>query len=134
MMKTPENSKRLPHNYQLVYDVVRSQPPGAHAAAGDIFARAKAVKATLGYSTVYRALNRLCELGFVHEVHVPGMNGALYEEAKSSHAHFVCRACGRIDDVDCDAPLGAIRSLIEDRAGAVDGITLTVHGLCADCR
>ncbi len=62
-MKTSDHSKRLPANYQLVYDVVRAQAPGVHAPAGDIFSRAKALKATLGYSTVYRALDRLCRHG-----------------------------------------------------------------------
>ncbi len=100
----PPTPKRLPANYQLVYDVVRAQEPGLHAPAGDIFTRAKALKASLGYSTVYRALDRLCQMGLVLELHLPGMNAALYEQARSGHAHFVCRSCGRIEDVDCDVP------------------------------
>ena len=133
-MKTSDHSKRLPANYQLVYDVVRSQAPGVHAPAGDIFARAKALKSTLGYSTVYRALDRLCGMGLVLELHLPGMSAALYEQARSGHAHFVCRACGRIEDVDCDVPSDAIHSFVKGRAGEVEEIILTVHGRCVACR
>ncbi len=133
-MTTPHSTRRLPANHQLVYDVVRAQEPGLHAPAGDIFARAKALKATLGYSTVYRALDRLCRMGLVLELHVPGMNAALYEQARAGHAHFVCRACGRIEDVDCDLPSDAIHSVVRARDGEVEEITLTVHGRCTACR
>lgn len=133
-MTTTVQPRRLPANYQLVYDVVRAQEPGLHAPAGDIFARAKASKATLGYSTVYRALDRLCRMGLVLELHVPGMTAALYEQARSEHAHFVCRVCGRIEDVDCDLPANAINAAVRDRAGTVEEIILTVHGRCSACR
>ena len=133
-MKTQANSKRLPANYQLVYEVVRTQAPGLHAAAGDIFTRAKRLKPTLGYSTVYRALDRLCRMGLVLELHVPGMNGALYEQARAGHAHFVCRSCGGIEDVDCEMPTAAIHSAVQGRDGEVEEIILTVHGRCVTCR
>ena len=133
-MTMPDHPKRLPANYQLVYGVVRAQEPGVHAPAGDFFMRAKALKPSLGYSTVYRALARLCAMGLVLELHLPGMNGALYEEARPGHAHFVCRACGRIEDVDCDLPSEAIHSSVRAREGEVEEIILTVHGRCAACR
>ena len=133
-MTTPQSTRRLPANHQLVYDVVRAQEPGLHAPAGDIYARAKALKATLGYSTVYRALDRLCRMGLVLELHVPGLNAALYEQARAGHAHFVCRSCGRIEDIDCDLPSDTIRSVVRARDGEVDEITLTVHGRCTACR
>lgn len=129
-----DRPKRLPANYQLVYDVVRTQKPGFHAAAGEVFARARKLKAGLGYSTVYRALGRLRDLGLILEVHVPGMNAALYEIARPGHAHFVCRVCGALDDIDCEAPAGAIRALVTAHGSEVDDITLTVHGRCARCR
>ena len=133
-MTTPKPSKRLPANHQLIYDVVRAQEPGLHAPAADIFARARALKASLGYSTVYRALDRLRRMGLVLELHLPGMSAALYEQARSGHAHFVCRACGRIEDVDCDVPSDAIHSFVRGRDGEVEEIILTVHGRCTSCR
>ncbi len=133
-MKTSDHPRRLPTNYQLVYDVVRGLEPGLHAPAADIYTRAKALKASLGYSTVYRALDRLCQMGLVLELHLPGMNAALYEQARSGHAHFVCRACGRIEDVDCDVPAEAIHSFVRSRDGDVEEIILTVHGRCTACR
>ena len=65
---------------------------------------------------------------------MPGQSAALYEPARSGHAHFVCRACGRIEDVDCDVPADAIQAAVRGRDGDVHEITLTVHGHCATCR
>ena len=134
MMTDLHRPARLPTNYQLVFDVVRGQEPGVHAAAVDVFSRAKLRKPSLGYSTVYRALNRLCELGLILEVHVPGLNAALYEPARDDHAHFVCRSCGAIEDIDCELPLRAIAASVAERDGEVDGVALTIHGRCTACR
>ncbi len=73
-------------------------------------------------------------MGLVLELHLPGMSAALYEQARSGHAHFVCRACGRIEDVDCDVPADAIHSFVKGRDGEVEEIILTVHGRCMACR
>ena len=127
------STARLPPNYRIVYDVVRAQAPGAHASAADIFLRAKTIKASLGFSTIYRALGRLCGLGLVLELHVPGHGAVLYEPARGSHAHFVCAGCGRIEDVECAVPDRAIRAAVGTRGGVVDGIVLTVNGRCAAC-
>ena len=131
---TSDRPRRLPSNYRLVYDVIGTLDPGIHAPAGEIVARARKRKAGLGYSTVYRALGRLRELGLILEVHVPGLNGALYELARPGHAHFVCRACGAIEDIDCEAPAEAIRALVAAQGSEVDDITLTIHGRCSGCR
>ena len=125
---------RLPSNYRLVYDVVQELRPGQHLAAGDIFARAKALKPSLGYSTVYRALDRLCRLKLVLALHVPELNGALYERAGADHSHFVCRACGTVEDVACDLPMAAIGACVAAFDGEIDDVALTIHGRCAACR
>ena len=133
MTSEPGAAARLPSNYRLVYEVVRSQERGVHASAADIFSRARAMKGSLGYSTIYRALSRLCGLGLVLEVHVPGLGAALYEPARPSHAHFVCGGCGRIEDVDCAVPSRDIREIVGSRGGRVDEVVLTVNGRCSAC-
>lgn len=102
--------------------------------ASEVFARARKLKPGLGHSTVYRALDRLCELGLILEVHVPGMNAALYESARSNHAHFLCRGCGALEDMEFDVPADEIGSSVAARGGEVNEISLMVHGRCAACR
>lgn len=132
-MTTHTQLKRLPPNYQIVYDVVRSQDPGIHAPVGDIFAAAKRQKPGLGYSTVYRALDRLRELGLILQLHVPGTNAAVYEPARAGHAHFVCIQCGALEDIDCDLANNEVALAVRARKAEIDEITMTVHGRCQAC-
>jgi Fur family ferric uptake transcriptional regulator len=132
-MQTPGRTRKLPRNYQVVFDVVCAQAPGQHAAAGDIYAAARRLQPSIGHSTVYRALDRLRDHGLVHEVRVPGTASALYERARHGHAHFLCTGCGRVEDIDYHIPESDIASLNSSRAIAIADVSLTFNGLCEAC-
>ena len=133
MCETCFRSKKLPRNYQLVFDVVASLSVGQHAAAGEVYEAARRRQPGLGYSTVYRALNRLTQLGMVLEVSVPGQSGALYEPSRGSHAHFSCQDCGRIVDVDYAMPTSEV-ALVAQRAGLqIADASVTFVGRCDAC-
>ena len=127
-------ARKLPPNYQVVFDVVNALDKGEHAAAGDIYATARQLRAGIGYSTVYRALDRLRDLGLVHEVRVPGSSSALYEAARGMHAHFRCQSCGRIGDIDYTLPPSEIAGVAESNRIAIGEVVVTFNGVCAGCR
>ena len=79
-------SARLPRNYRAVYAVLCDLGLGEHAGAGEIYVAARKRQPTIGYSTVYRALERLTTLGLITEVRVPGAQSILYEPVRAAHA------------------------------------------------
>ncbi len=125
---------RLPPNHRIVLEIVREQGRGRHATTGDIFSEARRRKPRIGYSTVYRALERLRELGLVSEVRIPGAASALYEPVGDSHVHFVCNACGRVDDIDHAPSLAAFAELAKSRGIDITGVSLNLDGLCPECK
>lgn len=125
---------RLPQNHRLVYDVVCEQTPGTHATTRDIFAAVARRRPGIGYSTIYRALDRLCALGLVAEVRVPGGASAVYEPARTNHAHFLCTDCGRVDDVDYALAPTELDALAAARGIEISEAMLTLRGTCAHCR
>lgn len=125
--------KKLPRNYQVVYDVVSALPKGEHAAAGDIYAASQRMRPGIGYSTVYRALERLRDLSLVLEVRVPGSSSALYEVSSADHAHFRCNVCARIEDVDYAVPAADMMQVAGSHHIAIDGVSVTFNGICAAC-
>ena len=133
-MQTAKPPARLPKNYQIVHDVVSAQAPGRHAAAYEIHAEAKRRQPTIGYSTVYRALDRLRDEGLVQEVRVPGTASALYEPSRHGHAHFLCTGCGRVEDIDYAVPAADLSRLAAAHDVAIAAVSLTFNGLCPRCR
>ena len=126
--------KKLPRNYRLVYDVVSAMPEGRHASAAEVHSASRSKQAGIGYSTVYRALDRLRELGLVLEVRVPGSPSALYEAARAGHAHFRCDACGRIDDIAYTLPSDEIARVRASAEIDISDAVVTFNGLCRACR
>lgn len=125
---------KLPKNYQIVHDVVQRLGAGTHATTGRIYEEARRVQPRIGHSTVYRALDRLEELGLVLELRVPGAASALYEPVRAHHAHIICTGCGRVDDIDHAPSPGQFAEVARGRDFEVREVSLTLHGLCGACR
>ncbi len=89
----------------------------------------------VGTATVYRALERLDELGLVQRLDV-GDGPALYEPADPSgehHHHLVCDSCRRVSPFEDHG----LERAIEAASGRLDfrvaGHDLVLRGTCRDC-
>jgi Fe2+ or Zn2+ uptake regulation protein len=125
---------RLPKNHRLVSEVVREHGHGRHLTTADVHALAKRRKPTIGFTTVYRALNRLSELGLVSEVRVPNAATTYYETPGDPHAHFHCDGCGRIDDLDYRLSNAVVARIARAHGIEVSEALVTLSGRCSACR
>ncbi len=123
----------LPKNYRLVYDVVYESGLGKHLSVSEIFARTTAQRPGTGFSTVYRALSRLRDLGLIAEIVVPGSDSATYEPLGDDHAHFHCRTCGRIEDVAFAVPPATLAALSATTGFGIESGVVTFEGACGAC-
>jgi Fe2+ or Zn2+ uptake regulation protein len=103
-----------------------------HATADEI--RRAVAEALPGTSapTVYAVLDLLVELGLARRIDT-GMGAALYDGRTSPHQHVVCRACGRVDDLDVELDTAALMEAAANRGFAPEGAETVISGLCADC-
>ena len=124
---------KLPKNYELIYEIVQASGIGRHLTPSDIFAKAHKRRPGIGFSTVYRGLERLCELGLVSELHVPGVGAATYEPSGPRHAHFRCSACGGIEDVAYAIPPRTLKTLALQHGFKIATERVTFEGRCAAC-
>jgi len=82
-------------------------------------------------ATVYNTLNWLKGAGLVREVFEAGT--VRYDPNTSDHHHFVCRACGKVEDIECDL-IGKLQICTLPGNPIVENYEVTVRGVCSDCR
>ncbi len=82
-------------------------------------------------ATVYNTLNWLKEEGMVKEVFEAGT--VRFDPNTGNHHHFVCRKCGKVEDVDCDL-IGAMKVCSLPGHQKVEFFEVTLRGLCAGCQ
>ena len=126
-------ARALPKNYQLIYDIVEASGIGRHLTPAQIYTKALKRRPGIGFSTVYRGLERLRDLGFVSELRVPGVEAATYEPSGPRHAHFRCSECGEIEDVAYAIPPRTLKALALEHGFTIDSERVTFEGRCADC-
>ncbi|MER3427894.1 MAG: transcriptional repressor [Pyrinomonas sp.] len=82
-------------------------------------------------ATVYNTLHALREAGLVQEIYVRG-GVTRYDIRLEPHHHFVCRRCGRLEDISAVVVQVEAPDLFAERT--VESFDVVVHGLCAACR
>ena len=121
---------------RLILEVLESYTD--HPTAEEIYLRAQESDASLHLSTVYRTLRWLEEEGYVsprwfdnerrQERFDMGLGGS------HDHHHFRCRVCNQIVEF-CEPLIEQIKSAYEaQNGGCVESATLTLYGVCANCR
>lgn len=122
MKRSNFSSKR-----ELIYSALCSTK--THPGAKWIYEQLKADNPDLSLGTVYRNIALFKEKGLA----IPVAN-ILGEERLDGdtfpHAHFVCRACGKIQDAQM--PLLTVRDTPCEFS--IQSTAVTYFGLCADCK
>ena len=120
--------RRHTNQRQWVLDTLKAE---GHLSALDIYNRVRADHPDISVATVYRNLGILTESG---QVQIVGHSSQkeIYDARTDSHAHFVCRSCGQIFDLEGIGPSDAVKNL-EASGHRVSEQRLTLYGLCRDC-
>ncbi|MBQ4094357.1 MAG: transcriptional repressor [Oscillospiraceae bacterium] len=125
-----EKKLRYSQQREAVYNYLRSTCE--HPSAEMVYDALKGEMPALSLATVYRNLKLLEELGLVRRV-TSYAGSERYDACCGDHIHFLCRGCGRVEDVK-SADAEGIRAAVTLPAGCTaDKMDLTVTGLCSIC-
>lgn len=103
--------------------------------AAQIHQRLRRAGTRVSLSTVYRTLERLRNRGDITaRADAEGETTYMLCEPERHHHHAICRACGRVEDVDCAATDQFADSLHALHGFALDGHAMEFFGTCRDCR
>ncbi|HOG01144.1 MAG: Zinc-specific metallo-regulatory protein [Firmicutes bacterium ADurb.Bin248] len=95
--------------------------------------REKGVAANL--STVYRAIEALCEKGLAAKLSIPGDPRAFFEFSRAAHRHYlICLGCREIRSLERCPLAGYEKALEQETDYRISGHKLVVYGYCPACR
>ena len=114
--------------------VLRAVSERPHSSTDDIVDAVLTEIGAISRQAVYDALGVLTDNGLLRRIQ-PARSPARYEDrVGDNHHHLICRACGRMVDVDC--AVGDIPCLTAADASGyeIDEAEVTYWGLCPDCQ
>src|SRR3954462_3025708 len=114
----------------VLYRVLREL--GRHAHAEEIARVSSERLPGLSLPTVYATLELFEGLGLVRRVDAGGP-AALFDPRTDPHAHFACRRCGTVSDVDAEVDAAAAEAVARASGADPDYVGVVLRGLCADC-
>lgn len=105
-----------------------------HASAEDIFRRVTIHRRDVDLSTIYRTLERLCDLRIISETDL-GRGCTEYElVTEQPHHHLVCRCCHQIVDLDHDYLASLAKAIRRDTGFEPIVDHFAIFGLCPSCQ
>lgn len=104
----------------------------SHATADEIYGEIIKEHPNISRGTVYRNLQRLCEMGEIRKREIP--DGAdRFDHLCHDHYHVRCIKCGRVFDVDMEY-IPDFEKAVSDTHGFVfTGHDIIFKGICPEC-
>jgi Fe2+ or Zn2+ uptake regulation protein len=105
-----------------------------HASADDLYHLAQKRDPRLNLSTVYRTLNKLKEVGLVHELHLDQEYRHYELATKGAHHHLICQGCGKILEIRCFLVDEMLSHIEAEHDFKVTESQMEFVGYCVDCQ
>ena len=126
---------RITDQRQKILQVLRAVPEGEHLSAEDVHETLTASGEKIGFSTIYRALHLLVDLGVLRELHL-SEDRKFYEFCNpliGAHHHLVCAECGTVTEFEDSAILSLGSKEALHHGFSLLDCQFTVYGLCPEC-
>ena len=97
---------------------------------------AEAVRDEIGaisLQSVYDALNVLVAEKLLRRIQPAGSAARYEDRVGDNHHHLICRACGRVVDVECATGKAPCLKASDDQGYEIDEAEVAYWGRCPDC-
>ncbi|MEK6635841.1 MAG: transcriptional repressor [Planctomycetota bacterium] len=104
----------------------------SHPSAEEVFKWVKKIYPTVSFTTIYKTLETLRDLGEVQEL-IIDEDRKHYDPNTDIHHHIICSNCKKILDIfeDFSQHVKMPDTLKKDYT--VSGFQISFHGICKDC-
>lgn len=114
-----------------VLRAVSSQP---HLTAEDAVEIVRADIGVISRRAVYDAVGVLADMGLLRRIQPAGSAARYEDRVGDNHHHLICRACGRMVDIDCAVGTTPCLTAADDAGYEIDEAEVIYWGRCPACR
>lgn len=105
-----------------------------YLSASDVYKLLRKAGGKASLSTVYRTLEHLQASGQASaRTDAGGEATYVYCEPSEHHHHAICRVCGRVQDIACEAIEHLAHDLLQHHKFALDDHAMEFYGRCSAC-
>lgn len=123
-MITNKKDSRQTKQKELIRNLVLKQLD--HPTAEQVYVEARKALPKISLGTVYRNLEMLKNNGELIEVKLEEVP-TIYDKTTKDHAHFVCKKCKRVEDIEMKIDTSKIKG------SQVLTVNSYAVGICSDC-
>jgi Fur family ferric uptake transcriptional regulator len=113
--------------------VLRMVSERPHSTADDIYNVVRAEIGAISRQAVYDTLATLGGKGLLRRIQPAGSPARYEDRVGDNHHHLICRACGRMVDVDCAVGDTPCLTAADDSGYEVDEAEVIYWGRCPEC-
>jgi Fur family ferric uptake transcriptional regulator len=104
-----------------------------HGTADDVATAVRAEIGVISRQAVYDALALLADKGLIRRIQPPGSPARYEGRVGDNHHHLICRACGRMVDVDCSIGAAPCLTPAGNSGFEIDEAEVIYWGRCPEC-
>jgi Fe2+ or Zn2+ uptake regulation protein len=125
------NGRKITAQRQCIFRALQGDV--THPSAERVYEKVRTEMPNVSLKTVYQTLNDLAELGQITALDLGTGSARFDPNIETSHHHMVCRACGKVRDLEADF------GVLEVPSGAAQGFDVSsaeviFRGLCDACQ
>ena len=113
--------------------VLRAVSERSHSTADDIDKVVRAEIGAISRQAVYDVLAALTDKGLLRRIQPAGSSARYETRVGDNHHHLICRACGRMVDVDSAVGETPCLTAADDLGYEIDEAEVVYWGRCPDC-
>jgi len=113
--------------------VLRAVSERSHSTADDIDKVVRAEIGAISRQAVYDVLAALTDKGLLRRIQPAGSSARYETRVGDNHHHLICRACGRMVDVDCAVGETPCLTAADGLGYEIDEAEVVYWGRCPNC-
>lgn len=113
--------------------VLRAVAAHPHTTADRVAAAVRTEIGSISLQAVYDALSVLADEGLIRRIQPSGSPARFEDRVGDNHHHVICRACGRVADVDCATGATPCLTAANDHGYEIDEAEVVYWGRCPRC-